>query len=419
MFNNEEFNHIIDNINYLKTKFSWSIDPKIFEETISHLQQRNIPIEECVQQLCITLAEKAPDFVEWISWMKNIDWSPLSSEELSDIARGIVIVKHRKDIFQIFSSWWLFPTEYQFEFEKALHKAFPTLEIPLNKPIKITFHWLERERSSFDWIVNPQKIIRFDNTKFWSYEEAAKKIINLLNNESLIENNTKYMDILDINSIDITIDESPLNKNNPSFESRKLIVTTIHKLQELIDSQEASSQESVHFDTIYDTIQQIKKSQIFDTIQKEYIFNKIKWIMINKLVAYWSTLCTWYWLFKKENQMTIMLDEKNEEHTEDEEHDKIKPISQTGKVGKWLSQPILYEKYHTLYTLIQKIKNNKNTDMAYQYINILWDLLQNDTYHDCNYVDYQPWFIATTQKNAIKYCEILTMINQTKSLQQF
>ncbi|MEI8008341.1 MAG: hypothetical protein WCI00_02630 [bacterium] len=84
------------------------------------------------------------------------------------------------------------------------------------------------------------------------------------------------MDILDINSIDITIDESPLNKNNPSFESRKLIVTTIHKLQELIDSQEASSQESVHFDTIYDTIQQIKKSQIFDTIQKEYIFNKIK-----------------------------------------------------------------------------------------------------------------------------------------------
>lgn len=401
IFTHEEITHMINRVNYLKVKLNNWIEPTVFEKTIHNLQQNTLEtnhitwIDECIKDLCTMLIQKTPNFVEKLVWARKIDGSQFSPKELFDMAKSIITIKHKKDILNIFSPGELFSTQYGLELEQALYTAFPDLEIPDRICIKITFNGIETDRkthpSKKSWL-NPSKTIRFEHTQFGSYEEAARRIINLLDNESFIEHNMKYMSWsyrrLDINSINIWINIDKFigitDKDDRSFETRESIVHKIKKMYNFIDSQASINNEGKAFDLVCDTIQEIKESKNFNDIQKEYIFKKTRWMLINTLVDNGSTLYIWYW-----------------------------------NINKLWPQADLYTKYNILHNILKHIENNKDKDAVYTYVDHLLSLLEKDEYYDFNYDNYKPWYLASKQKSVINACRILKMIKKTKSLQEF
>ena len=421
---------MVERIEYLKTKFQASIAPEIFDSTISSLYTQSgtidrsfpqwwksdiFPIAPVIKELCDALAQTDPELIQDVAWVRMTDGSAFPLDRLSSMAQSLIVVQHRKDLLQIFSPWWLFFTQYQLECEKALHASFPDLQIPCNVPITISFNGVELDRTSREWILNPTKKIRFEKTKFRSYEEAAKKIIDLLDQESFIEHNMFYMSgsyhRLDINAINISADTSQLpDKDEPSFETRTMIVNRIKKMLDLIDLDSSSVDEEEWFDTVYDAIKELQESKKCDASQKEYIFSKVRGMMINRLGESISTLCTGYGMFQTA-PMTIEFDADNE--SEDDSG------LITGRLGQGVPQPELYAKYDALYKLNILIKEYKNTDDVYAPIDQLLNLLHHDKYHDLNYDTYREGYIADTQKCAINYCEALKMIKNTTALQKF
>lgn len=416
LFNPIEIWHIIDKVNYLKVKFDKQIESKVFDDTLSSLQENRRTsfvngtiVSECVDNLCNILAQKVPDFLQNISWKHKIDWSKFSFEELRNTAKYTIITIHKKDILNIFDPGGLFWADHQIELEKSLYKAFPNNKIRSKELFTIHFNWIEYDPGeSAKKILNPIKTLWFENTQYISsYEKLAKKIINLLDQESLIENNMAYLSSslhrIHIDSMDIS--PYPFNENHSSFEEtqsyelRVSMVDTILEVVKLLDSNSFINMEQ-SFDIVYDMIKKIKDSDEYDEEQKTHIFSKIKWMVINKLIQNVSRLYIGYWRLEKWIPLTD-IDDENKNNKDQ------------------LSQNQIYQKYHLLHNVLKEIKDTKNNNGVYESIDNLLNLLESDTYHYFNYDNYKPWYIQNTQISAIRYCKLLMMIKETQSLQNF
>ena len=404
LFNLTERAHIIDRIEYLKVKFNKQIGSKIFDDTISSLQKyrkqhfvRWKIISECVERLCSVLTEKVPEFVQKTSWKYQINQSKLPLEDLHNTAKNKIITIHKKDILDIFDPGGLSWSEHQMELEKSLYKAFPNGKIPSKEPFTLNFDWIEYDWESSEYIKHPTKIVWFEKTQYISsYEKLARKIINLLDKESHIEYNMAYLTSsrhrINCNSIQITLypfseEEYVSFEETQSYELRVSMVNTILEIAKMFDSKSFINKGET-FNIVYDMIKRIQNSYQYNEEQKEYIFSKLRWIIINKLIENVSILYTWYRNFKE-----------------------------------WTpSEKEVYLKYQPLHNIVQSMKDSKdNEDLnsIYESVNEISNLLETNTYHYFDYESYKPWYIQSIQISAIRYCKLLSMIKDTYSLQAF